>query len=228
MEERDERRFVNVDMTNPEGLKRAEGLDLAGSGVADVFISPDVHGVLNIYNAVNRARMFALLRHPIERAISKYHADVASDRDLAGISLTRYVREGGAGRVENNYLTRHLSGRYGGKLSLQHLDLARELLRRKFVVGIADDLPGSARLFGTYFGWWDGTGDASIVAGECVGNIFDALSDRAPPTVEEGSEGWKLLMAQNWFDLKLYEYAKHLFKSQVEQLKLGKKNGEVW
>jgi len=226
--ERDDRRFVNVDMTNAEGLKRAEELNLASSGVADVVISPDVHGVLNIYNAVNRARMFALLRHPLERAISKYHADVASDRDLAGISLTRYVREGGAGRVENNYLTRHLSGRYGGKLSLHHLDLARELLRRKFVVGIADDLPGSARLFGTYFGWWDGTADAALAAEDCVGNIFGALSDRSRPSVEEGSEGWKLLMAQNWFDLRLYEYAEHLFRSQVDQLKLGRKDGEVW
>ena len=44
--------------------------------------------------------------------------------------------------------------------------------------------------------------------------------------MEEGSEGWKLLVAQNWFDLKVYEYAEHLFQLQVDELKLTGK-GEV-
>jgi len=48
--------------------------------------------------------------------------------------------------------------------------------------------------------------------------------------VEEGSEGWKLLVAQNWFDLKLYEYVEHLFQLQIDQLKLtkwGQNDGSV-
>ena len=136
------------------------------------------------------------------------------------MTLPQYVRSGGH-RVENNYLTRYLSGRYGGKLDVSHLDIAREFLRRKFVVGLASDLPASANLFTHAFGW---NNTAAILGLEnvdlCYESIFGALSDKSPPSVEEGSEGWKLLVAQNWFDLKVYEYGEHLFQEQVEQLKM--------
>lgn len=123
--------------------------------------------------------------------------------------------------MENNYLTRYLSGRYGGTLDIHHLNIAREFLRRKFVVGLASDLPATANLFSHVFGW---NNTAAVLGLEnvdlCYNNIFNALSDKSPPSVEEGSEGWKLLVAQNWFDLKIYEYAEHLFQLQVDQLKL--------
>ncbi|KAL7541293.1 hypothetical protein ACHAXR_010792 [Thalassiosira sp. AJA248-18] len=215
----DDRKFVNVDLSTSKGIKHANALSLAASGVPDVIISPDIQGVLNIFNNRNRARIFAVLRHPLDRAISKYKADLGSDPEVAGMTLPQYVRSGGL-RVENNYLTRYLSGRYGGKLRVHDLDLARELLRRKFVVGLANDLPATANLFSHVFGWNHTAATLGVENVDiCYNAIFDALSDKAPLSVEEGSDGWKLLVAQNWFDLKLYEYAEHLFQLQVDQLK---------
>lgn len=191
-------------------------------GVADVIISQDIHGVLKVFNNRNRARIFAIFRHPLDRAISKYYSVVASDPEMAGLTLPQYVRSGGQ-RVENNYLTRYLSGQYGGRLTRKHLDIAREFLRRKFVVGLARDLPATSNLFSHVFGW---NNTAAILGLEnvdlCYSNIYSALTDKAPPTVEEGSEGWKLLVAQNWFDLKIYEYVEHLFQMQVDQLQSNK------
>ena len=156
----------------------------------------------------------------MERAISKYYADLAADPEVAGMSLPQYVRSGGL-RVENNYLTRYLSGQYGGKLSVYHLNLAREFLRRKFVVGLASDLPATANLFSHVYGWNNTAASLGLENVDlCYNSIFGALKDTPPPSVEEGSEGWKLLVAQNWFDLKIYEYAEHLFQEQVDQLKL--------
>ncbi len=134
----------------------------------------------------------------------------------------QYIRSGGF-RVENNYLTRYLSGRYGGNLMQHHLDIAREFIRRKFLVGLASDLPTTTDLFSQVFGWHNNTvslGKENVAL--CYKNIYSALSHKPPPTVEEGSEGWKLLIAQNWFDLKLYEYVEHLYQLQLDQLKLTK------
>ena len=124
--------------------------------------------------------------------------------------------------MENNYLTRYLSGRYGGNLMLYHLDIAREFIRRKFVVGLASDLPTTADMFSYVFGWNNSTNLGQENVYLCYNNIYSALSRKPPPMVQEGSEGWKLLIAQNWFDLKLYEYVEHLFKLQLDQLKLTK------
>ncbi|KAL7547491.1 hypothetical protein ACHAWF_010784 [Thalassiosira exigua] len=218
-QEQEDWRFVNVDMTTTKGIRHAKDLELASSGVPDVVISGDIHGVLSIFNNRNRARIFAVLRHPLDRAISKYYADVASDPEVSGMTLSQYVRAGGH-RVENNYLTRYLSGRYGGKLEVKHLNLAREFLRRKFLVGLASDLPATANLFTRVFGWNATAASLGLEHVDlCYNSIYNAL-------VEEGSEGWKLLVAQNWFDLKVYEYAEHLFQLQVDELKLTGK-GEV-
>ena len=204
-------------MTTSSGLERAKGLHLATSGVPDVVISGVLHDVLAVFNNRNRARIFAVFRHPLHRAISKYYSDLASDPAVGGMTLTQYVRSGGA-RVENNYLTRFLSGQYGGSLEVYHLNVAREFLRRKFVIGLARDLPGTVRVFYHSFRWNE---TASSLGTEnvdrCFDDIFNALSDKSPLSIEEGSEGWKLLAAQNWFDLKVYEYAEYLFQQQLEQ-----------
>ncbi|KAL9183639.1 hypothetical protein ACHAXT_004495 [Thalassiosira profunda] len=219
VEVRDDRKFVNVDMSTAEGRRHAKDLGLVESGVPDVVISKDMHGTLDVFNNRNRARSFAILRHPLERAISKYHSALVSDPNVAGMTLTQYIRS--AAYLPDNYLTRFLSGRYRRKLGLEHLDIAREILRRKFVVGLASDLPASMNMFSHVFNWNVTAASQGLQnVDACFSNIYSALSDKSPPSVEEGSEGWKMLVAQNWFDLKLYEYAEHLFQVQVDQLKL--------
>lgn len=148
--------------------------------------------------------------------MSKYYSDLVSNPNLAGYTLPQYVRAGPE-FVENNYLTRQILGQYTGALELKHLDYAREFIRRKVVVGLARDLPTSAAVFHQVFNWNDA--DEAMASHEgCYSDIFHALSDKAPPSIEEGSEGWKLLVAQNWFDLKVYEYVEFLFDEQLKQL----------
>jgi hypothetical protein len=142
---------------------------------------------------------------------------------VAGFTLPQYVRSGGS-HVENNYITRYLSGQLLGTLGIEHLDYAREFLRKKVVIGLARDLPTSASVFNHIFQWNTTFTDQNQVMSstdDCYENIFNALSDKARPTIEEGSEGWKLLVAQNWFDLKVYEYIEYLFDEQLKQLNIS-------
>lgn len=190
------------------------------SGIPDVIISEDIHSILDIFDSQNRVIMFAVFRHPLDRAMSQYYADIASDPAVASMSLQQYIRSG-EDRLENNHLTRYLSGRYHGDLREEHLDIAREFLRRKFVVGLARDLPTTAELFSRVFSWRNATDiRGSEDVDLCIDTIFHELAAKSQPSLEEGSEGWKMVMAQNWFDLKLYEYAEHLFQLQADHMKL--------
>ena len=130
----------------------------------------------------NRARLFAIFRHPLERAVSKYYSDLVSNPSLAGYTLPQYVRTQGSQFVENNYLTRHILGQYTGVLELKHLDYAREFLRRKVIVGLARDLPTSAAIFQKIFDW--NSGDDATMNESCYKDIFYALSDKTPPSIE--------------------------------------------
>jgi hypothetical protein len=189
------------------------------SMIPDVIISGEIQGVLEIFNKRNRARIFAVFRHPLERATSKYYADLAAVPELTGLTFPQYMLSPGD-HVENNYLTRTLSGRHEGILLIHHLDVAREFLRSKFVVGLASDLPTSAEMFIQTFGWLNMTDSVSIKNLDlCDNNVYNSLSQKSPPVVAEGSEGYNLLIAENWFDLKLYEYVEHLFQMQLEKLK---------
>lgn len=50
MQEINQQRFVNVDMYSAEGLKRAKALNLASSGVPDIFISNMLLDTLEVFN----------------------------------------------------------------------------------------------------------------------------------------------------------------------------------
>ncbi len=73
---------------------------------------PSSMAYLTYSNNRNSARIFAVLRRPLDRAMSKYYADVESDPYEAGMTLPQYYVRSGGHRVENNYLIRHLSGMY--------------------------------------------------------------------------------------------------------------------
>jgi hypothetical protein len=46
-----------------------------------------------VFNNFNRARIFAVFRHPMERAVSKYYADLGSVPEVAGMTLPQVSNE---------------------------------------------------------------------------------------------------------------------------------------
>ncbi len=65
--------FVNVDTTTVEGLKRAKRLGLAQSGLADTIVTTYVHELHELFDKQHRGRLFAMFRHPVDRAVSLFH-----------------------------------------------------------------------------------------------------------------------------------------------------------
>lgn len=121
------------------------------------------------------------------------------------------------GLAENNWMTRFLTNQLTkSELTNEDLDMAKQVLNEKFLIGLLEEKARSFDRFQKYFGW--------ITADDnCIRNKFDwswPMKHHHVP-VKEGSEAWDLISDQNNFDIKLYEYAKELYAHQ-ESLILGR------
>ena len=117
--------------------------------------------------------------------------------------------------VENNWMVRFLTDATTGSVFERHLDLAKEVLESKCLVGVLEDFTRSFKRFNEYFGW-NGRDFGGPVEkknrGTCVGRVISHPDNAHPhPTHEEGSAVWNLLMEQNQYDMLLYEHALHLY-----------------
>ena len=159
--------------------------------------------------------MFTLIRHPIERAVSLFHYlaiaywEPTYDPDLAFISIEMYAR---SKRIEHNWMVRFLTNELERDLTPRHLDLAKEVLRKKCIVGLLEEKGDSWLRLERFFGWRFPSQESR----ECQIRLlhWGWPNKHSHPTVEEGSTAWALLYKQNELDMMLYEYAKILFEEQ--------------
>ena len=200
-------RYVNLDSSTIEGLQRARALELPRSGLADVMFTPFIIPATGVFTPTRKGRMFTVLRHPMERAMSHYQAAKANDPAVAAMSLLDYATN----LLPNNEMVRSLSNRAAGvDLSDADLYYAMEVLRRKSVIGLVDRMDESMVRFHGYFGWFSLVVDG---VSQCQSNLLSPTQERVPQPVV-GSEAYNILLRQLRLDLRLYEYALYLYDLQ--------------
>jgi len=206
---------LNVDMTTVDGIERAGKLNLASSGIVDAMFSSHLHDVSNnVFTSNNQGMLFALFRHPIHRVVSWFYfvQDTNWRRkksDLSDITIEEYFKSGSG---ENNWMTRFLSHQMTKKLTSDDLNVAKEVLRRKCIVGLLDEMGESMSRFEKVFGWRLNTEEDE----ECEEKKLQWgwAGKHRHASIDEGSIVWNLIVRKNEFDMKLYEYAKILFVEQ--------------
>jgi len=225
-------KFVNVDLSVDVGIDRAARLDLAGSRLADVIISPDLPQAAKVFTDRNKGRMFAIFRHPVDRAVSMYYYlstatwDPMYNPKLKEMNLQEYAK---SSSVENNWLTRFLVGKKSGALGPEHMVVAKKIVRNKILVGLYTDMETSLSRFDQYFGWTNharekaggfrAREEAVEQANKCRSAFVEAGDNRHNhPSVEPNSKEWNLIVRQNKYDMELYDYIKQLYKTQAEQI----------
>ena len=65
-------KYLNVDTTTQAGITKAKALGLASSGLANLVVSPRLQDAASLFGPAKKGRTFALLRHPVERAVSMF------------------------------------------------------------------------------------------------------------------------------------------------------------
>ena len=212
--------YVNVDTSTHQGIQRAIQLNLVSSGLADVVISPLFHEASTLFTPTRRGRMFSIFRHPVERAVSLFYfiqdtqwkpRSTRNDQ-FADITIEDFYRGGFA---ENNWMTRFLTNELKkGELTVEDLKIAKEVLRQKCLVGLLEEKGETFERIQKYFGWKP----KNPTEQECLEKKLQWAwpMKHRHFTVEEGSDAWYLISAQNVFDLQLYEYARELFQQQQQ------------
>jgi len=98
-----------------------------------------------------------------------------------------------------------------GPIDMQTLEIAKEVLKRKFLIGLLDNKRGSFARFDHYFKWKESPRYEKEFG--CRKQLMDEKYMAKHP-LRKNSDTWKLVMEQNRFDIHLYDYAKELFASQ--------------
>jgi hypothetical protein len=211
--------YVNVDTSTVEGIARARTLGLAASGLAGVVVSTLLHNAASLFTEDNQGRMFTIVRHPVERAVSLFHFVQDTQwrqresyrKDLAELSIDEYFK---SGLSENNWMTRVLINELTkGELTRDDVNLAKEVMRRKCLIGLLKEKGETFARFERYFGWQ--------LKSEEDKDCHEKKLQWAWPLkhrhdeVEESSTMWDIVMAHNDYDMELYDYATVLFQEQA-------------
>ena len=210
-------KYINVDTTTEIGIAKAKKLGLASSGLVNLVVSPRLQEAASLFGPSKRGRAFAFLRHPVERAVSMFYFlkkhNVAA---VASMELEDYCK---SPHVENNWMVRMLSSKMTGDVGEGDLEMAKNLLKEKLIVGLLEQKDESMKRFEHHFGWRyteNPKRQAACRTRILVGDY--RTNESAKSKIKEGSQAWSLLMWQNKLDMKLYKYAKALFLQQGTEL----------
>mmetsp|Transcript_9048 Transcript_9048/g.14016 ORF Transcript_9048/g.14016 Transcript_9048/m.14016 type:complete len:144 (+) Transcript_9048:1-432(+) len=136
------------------------------------------------------------------------------DREVGmGLNVQEMSLEEFANAYGDNWMVRMLTGVMEGPLTAREVDLAKQFLRKKFLVGLLDEKTETLRRFESYFGWKF----PSRVSQKCKNNMFyfEPQSKNIYLPVDASSEAYQVLERRNLYDIELFNYAKQLFEDQA-------------
>lgn len=203
-----QKNVLNVDLTTPDSVEAAKRDRVADLGLADVFVSQLSLDASTIFTAKHVGRAFTIMRHPVKLAASLfYYRRIATWEptyrpDYKDMTLQQYVEMEG---YYDNWMVRMLTNAKLGGLNEGHLELAKLILKKKFIIGISDHMDETFRHLEIYYGW------AENKEG-CVNfHLHSAPSNKNKyPSPERGNDAWNAIAEKNKFDMALYYYALEL------------------
>lgn len=208
-------KYVNVELRTKAGIQRAINLDVVGSGLVDFVVASRIYEVREIFHPPrNQGRCFALMRHPIERAVSLfYYLKDAShensfNEEISKMSIEQYVT---SDKVESNWMIRSIVGKLeGGTVTIDDVNEAKQFLEKKCIIGLSSEYSESYHRFEKYF-------ELGISKENgCENQVMASFAAQAQshPKIVENSPVWNDLAGRNNLDISLFEFAVELFKKQ--------------
>jgi len=212
--------FVNVQTTTVRGLKRAADFNLAGSGLANIILTKHIYEASVLSDGVNsKGRIFTIFSHPVRRIVHNYYSvtndpeNPLYDEEIATMSLVEYSQ---SDRIVDNVLTRSLVNDFHSpNVTSVQIELAKDIIRRKFLVGILEWLESSVVRIEKHFGWFEQALRQPKVSSCHFHQIYKQASHLLLyPTPEWNTYISDILEERNSADLEIYQYAREIFVKQ--------------
>lgn len=206
----EEKHVLNIDLSTPDAVAVAIQNKVANRGLADVFVSQlSVEGS-SVFTTDHLGRAFTIMRHPVKLAASLfYYRRIATWEptyrpDYKDMTLQEYVEKEG---YYDNWMVRMLTNAKLGGLNEGHLELAKTILKDKFIIGISDHMDETFRHLELYYGW------AEKKEGCVDFHLHSAPSNKNKyPVPDRGGPAWTIIADKNKYDMALYYYALELCK----------------
>eukprot|EP00984_Skeletonema_dohrnii_P004764 scaffold1670_cov121-Skeletonema_dohrnii-CCMP3373.AAC.4 len=207
--------YVNVDCSSPEGVDRGIAHDLAKSDRVDIFYSHDPYDIARLFAppAEVYGRGVVMVRNPVRRAVATYKRLQIKRPDLVGdMTLEQFAT---SHLLQDNFLTRTLSRNKDAPLTEADVNLAKEVLKRKFVVGLYDHFEDSVRRFEAFFGW-----KISESVNSCQSKAVQQELDLGYNDFDTlpYDQAYAEIAQKNRADLELFKFAEYLYKYQGRAL----------
>ena len=199
---------LNIDTQTRAGLAAARANDVLGTGLVDVIATSYFLEGIMLFNHKHRGRAFTILNHPVHRVENLYLSRKDND-ESAGLSIIDYLQS--TSHIDN-WVVRSLTNDKLGKLTEDHLAIAKGILARKFLIGIAEYVEDTIKRLEMYY-QLDNPSD------ECVQRSIKKLEGTiSTSTIVRGSEEWNLIAERESYDMMLYYYALELFAKQASTI----------
>lgn len=212
------RTYVNVDLSTDGGVEQAGKAGLASFPLVDAIFTPLFHVSGNeIFNKEFKARLFTLMRHPVDRTVSEFYTftQTAAEEVLREMTLEEYIN---SRYYQGNYMTSFVGKCWSPAVPDDIcLQWSKELLRTKFVIGIQEDIYGAMELYEDYFFWDYDSPQVKSCKRDVIKSEFDrnfAVYQRVGEKIKEDSKMYVSIVEKNAFDMDLYWYAVELQKFQ--------------
>lgn len=191
---------LNIDTQTIKGLANARSNKILDRRIVDVFATSYFLEGMMLFNANNKGRAFTILQHPVVRAESLY---LSRDASLEELTFSEYIE---SKEYFDNWVVRSLTNNKRGELTEDHLLVAKGILARKFLIGIAEYFEESIKRLEMYFEW---NQPQEGCAQKFINNNQDTIAH-----IERGGNDWQLVTEKDKYDLMLYYYALEVFAKQ--------------
>jgi hypothetical protein len=243
--------IYNMDTSTIAGISKAKSHNLLSHDTLDGFTSSHLHEACTLLSPTHGGRLFVMMRHPVEREISLFYYLGKAEwedgyrEDFGNMTLLEYATfandddhdnandSGGGGRNNHvrldNWMVRYLARKLKGEVQPQDVQLAKDILKYKSLIGLTEDYKESMRRFDLFHGIHHYHGDNAHTRSDkhgrknqndCVEqHMNQKINENVHETVNPESKEWKALMKVNQLDVELYNYAKTLYGEQGVILK---------
>ena len=225
---------MNVDVSTLNGIQRAKELHLVESHIPQLIFAPlFVETSSYLYDPQNQGIAFAMFRHPVERVVSLFYYlqeatwEPTYNPSLANMTLLEYAN---SPLIEANFVTRSLLNKYTDKLTQEDFAIAKEILRRKVIVGIVNDFGDSLAAFEAIMNlepnWHVFTEHEDVNMGRrayissCIQGLRKGHGSNKHKHLEihKNSEEYQILERKNAWDITLWDYIVELYQKQKVML----------